>query len=414
LHLPNGEYRTLLSPAPIDEIARICFVNCYDALFPSSKESGMNSLNKILIVGGGISGMATAMQFAEVGVSVDLIDLDPEWRVYGAGITITGPTLRALKRLGLLGEIKAFGAVTNGTKLMHFSGALIQEMDEPVIEDGLPATGGILRPDLHRIMSARVRELGVSVQLGLTVDALQSDVEGVDVQFSDGSAGRYEIVIGADGIYSKVREMLFPDAVKPRFTGQSSWRILCDRPAGFDRGEIYLGHRNLAGLTACSPDKCYVFMLNIDPDRTWIEPEDWAATVRELLADFGGNMGAARDAVTAETSVVYRPLETALQPPPWHKGRVLLIGDAAHATTPHLASGAGIAVEDALVLREELAACGGDIEAGFTAYTTRRFERCKLVVDSSVAIGDAQIGHAPADQIGMMMGKALHALFAEI
>ena len=374
----------------------------------------MRGIDKILIVGGGIGGMATAIRLAEAGVSVELIDLDPEWRVYGAGITITGPTLRAYKRLGLLDQIRSVGAVTNGTKLLHFSGALIQEMDEPPIEDGLPATGGILRPDLHRIMSARVRELGAGIRLGLTVDALDSDASGVDVRFSDGSAGRYDLVIGADGIYSKVREMLFPDAVKPRFTGQSSWRILCDRPAGFDRGEIFLGHRHLAGLTACSPTQCYVFMLNIDPDRTWIEPEDFPETVRSLLADFGGNLATIRDAVTAETSVVYRPLETALQPPPWHKGRVLLIGDAAHATTPHLASGAGIAVEDALVLREELAACGGDIEAGFAAFTNRRFERCKLVVDSSVAIGDAQIGHAPADQIGMMMGKALHALFAEI
>ena len=320
--------------------------------------------------------MATAIQLAEAGVAVDLIDLDPEWRVYGAGITITGPTLRAYKRLGLLDQIKAVGAVTNGTKLFHFSGAIIQEMDEPPIEDGLPATGGILRPDLHAIMSARVRELGVSVRLGLTVDAFDSDATGVDVRFSDGSASRYDLVIGADGIYSKVREMLFPAAVKPRFTGQSSWRILCDRPAGFDRGEIFLGHRHLAGITACSPDKCYVFMLNIDPDRTWIEPEDFPETVRVLLADFGGNLATIRDAVTAETSVVYRPLESALQPPPWHKGRVLLIGDAAHATTPHLASGAGIAVEDALVLREELAACNGDIEAGFAAFTARRVERC--------------------------------------
>ncbi|MEY2927621.1 MAG: hypothetical protein RL367_2098 [Pseudomonadota bacterium] len=374
----------------------------------------MQGITKILIVGGGIGGMATAMQFAQAGVAVDLIDLDSQWRVYGAGITITGPALRAYKRLGLLDQIKAVGAVTNGTKLLHFSGALIQEMDEPVIEDGLPATGGILRPDLHRIMSTCVRDLGVNVRLGLTVDALDSDAAGVDVHFSDGGASRYDLVVGADGIYSRVRDMLFPDAVKPRFTGQSSWRILCDRPAGFDRTEIYLGHRNLAGLTACSPTQCYVFMLNIDPERTWIEPQDWPASVQALLADFGGNLGAARDAVSAQTSVVYRPLETALQPPPWHKGRVLLIGDAAHATTPHLASGAGIAVEDALVLREEMAACGGHVEAGFTAFTARRYERCKLVVDSSVAIGDAQIGHAPADQIGMMMGTALHALFAEI
>ena len=263
-------------------------------------------------------------------------------------------------------------------------------------------------------MSARVRELGVSVRLGLTVDALESGASGVDVHFSDGSTGRYDLVVGADGILFQGPRNAVPAAVKPRFTGQSSWRILCDRPADFDRTEIYLGHRNLAGLTACSPTNAMSSCSTSTLTGHGSNPKTGLQPCANCLPTSAAIWRLARDAVTAETSVVYRPLETALQPPPWHKGRVILIGDAAHATTPHLASGAGIAVEDALVLREELAECDGNIEAGFAAFTTRRFERCKLVVDSSVAIGDAQIGHAPADQIGMMMGKALHALFAEI
>ena len=127
-------------------------------------------------------------------------------------------------------------------------------------------------------------------------------------------------------------------------------------------------------------------MLNIDPDKTWIEPEDFPEIVRTLLADFGGNLAKIRDAVTAQTPVVYRPLESALQPPPWHKGRVLLIGDAAHSATPHLGQGAAMAIEDAVVLADELA--HADVDTALKAFMARRFERAKLVGLSSIQLGE--------------------------
>lgn len=369
----------------------------------------IEGLNRVLVVGGGIGGMACAIRLRQEGIEVDLVDLDPEWRVYGAGITITGPTLRAYRALGLLDQIKAEGAVTNGTHLRHFSGAMIAELDEPSIEEGLPATGGILRPVLHRIMSDAVRQSGASVRLGLSVAALRPRPGGVDVDFTDGTAGAYDLVIGADGINSKVRALTFPDHVRPRYTGQSSWRVLADRPAGFDKGEFYLGHANMAGITACSPDKVYAFVLNSDTEKKRVDPPEQLDILRGLMADFGGNLGTIREGLGADSAIVYRPLEAAIQPKPWHVGRVVLVGDAAHATTPHLASGAGIAVEDALVLVEELAAHAPAIEAGLAAFTERRFERCKFVVETSVAIGDAQIAGDSA-QAGKMTGQALHAL----
>lgn len=314
----------------------------------------MIGAEKILIVGGGIAGMSSAINLARQGVAIDLIDLDPQWRVYGAGITITGPTLRAYRRLGLLEKIKQEGAVTNGTRLFHFTGHPIANLDEPILEEGLPATGGILRPVLHRIMSDEVRASGVSVRLGVTVERLEPDGPRVEVTFSDGARGHYDLVVGADGIHSRVRSLLFPGAQKPRFTGQGSWRIVADRPAQFDKGEFYLGHANMVGITACSPEKVYVFMLETDRERTRVEERDQPAKVRALLADFGGNIALIREKVGADSSIVHRPLETLFLPKPWHRGRIVLIGDAVHATTPHLASGAGIAVEDALVLAEEL------------------------------------------------------------
>lgn len=373
----------------------------------------MSKLDKVLVVGGGIAGMAATICLRRAGASVEIVDRDPNWRVYGAGITITGPTLRAYRRLGLLEAIKSQGAITNGTRLLHFSGAQIAELDEPAIEEGLAATGGILRPVLHRIMSDEVRRSGASVRLGVTVQSLEARAGEVDVTFSDRLSDRYDLVVGADGVHSQLRTLIFPDAPKPRFTGQGSWRILAERPAGFDRGEFYLGHKYMVGVMACSAQTVYLFMLETDRERRRIEERDQPAKVRELLADFGGRIASIRESVSAQSSIVHRPLESVLLPKPWHSGRVILIGDAAHATTPHLASGAGLAVEDALVLSDELGR-HREVESALGAFTERRFERCRFVVETSLEIGEVQMAQGGSPAVGQMSGKALHRLAQDI
>ena len=369
-------------------------------------------IENVLIVGGGIGGMATAIRLREAGAAVTLIDLDPSWKVYGAGITITGPTLRAYKRLGLLEAIRTSGAITNGSRIFRFDGVHLRDLDEPALEEGLPATGGIMRPVLHKIMQARVRALDASVRLGVTVDALTNAGDGVDVAFSDGSTGRYDLVVGADSIYSHVRTLAFPHMTKPSFTGQGCWRISMERPPEFDRGEFYFGHANPAGITACGPNAVYMWMLTEDRAAERIPESEMHDRLRVHMAPFGGNIGWMRDRMTAETWINYRPLEAAIQPGPWHNGRIVLVGDAAHATTPHLASGAGMAVEDALVLSDELA-IDRSVEDSLAAYTVRRFDRCRDIVETSVAVGALQLNHGSPDQIGGMIGGALHRLAAD-
>lgn len=365
---------------------------------------------KVLIVGGGIGGMAAAIKLKEQGLGVELIDLDPDWRVYGAGITITGPTLRAYRHLGMVEEIAAQGAITNGSKILHYDGTFLHALDEPALEEGLPATGGIMRPVLHRIMQRRIQALGITVRLGLTTDALEQDEEGVDVTFSDGTSGRYDLVIGADSIHSKVRSLAFPDAQAPVPTGQGCWRISMNRPPDFDRGEFYLGHDYPCGITACGPDSIYMWMLTPDDGTLWVRDEDAYDMLKERLAGFGGNIAWIREHMTREHWVNYRPLAAILQPAPWATGRIVLLGDAAHATTPHLASGAGMAVEDGVVLGEELAIPGRSVDDALLAYSNRRYPRCRHVVESSVAIGKAQLARASSEQVGAMIGQALHKL----
>ncbi len=370
----------------------------------------MAQIEKVLIVGGGISGMASAIRFAEAGVAVDLIDIDPEWRVYGAGITITGPTLRAYKRLGLIDAIKAEGAITNGSRIFRFDGLHLRDLDEPALEEGLPATGGIMRPVLHRIMQARVNELGVTVRLGLTVSVLENVEEGVDVAFSDGTDGRYDLVVGADSINSQVRKLAFPHMGEAEYTGQGCWRISIAKPPGLERGEFYFGHQYPAGITACGTDKVYMWMLtpHIRRQKHFDETELFD-TLKANLAPFGGSAGWIRDNMIRDDWINYRPLAAVLQPGPWSAGRIVLVGDAVHATTPHLASGAGIAVESALVLVDELIAADS-VSAGLQSYQDRRFERCRDVIETSIAVGALQLNGGSPDQIGGMIGGALYRL----
>lgn len=373
----------------------------------------IESIATALVVGGGIGGMATAISLARRGVAVELIDLDPDWRVYGAGITITGPTLRAYKHLGLVDRIKAEGAVTtSSSKVRLFNGQILRVLDEPEIEEGLPATGGIMRPVLHRIMQDRVRELAIPVQLGLTVSALNSHGDGVDVTFSDGTTGRYDLAVGADSVFSGVRKLAFPHMGEPVETGQGCWRISIRKPPEQDMGEFYFGGDNPCGITICGKDAVYLFLLTPHvPRETFMSEEELFTTLQELLAPFGGNAGWIRDNMTRADWINYRPLAAAIQPRPWSNGRVVLLGDAVHATTPHLASGAGMAVESGIVLAQELAK-NDTVEAALAAYEERRFDRCKDVIDSSVAIGQLQLEHGDPGQIAGMIEGALGRLNA--
>ncbi|GGD55563.1 NAD(P)-binding protein [Erythrobacter arachoides] len=375
-------------------------------------EEQIGSIATALVVGGGIGGMAAAIALAQRGVSVDLIDRDPDWRVYGAGITITGVTLRAYRHLGMWQDIAEHGAITNGSSVFLFNGQHLRELDEPAVDGEQPATGGIMRPVLHELMQRRVREAGVPVRLALTVDDLVVDGEGVDVTFSDGSRNRYDLVVGADGMHSGVRKLAFPHMSEPERTGQGCWRVSIEKPPMLEKGEMYFGHQHTVGITRCGKDAVYLWMLTPHQRRKkHLEGEELFETLKAHLAPFGHSAGWIRDNMMREHWINYRPLAAKLQPGPWSNGRVVLLGDAVHATTPHLASGAGMAVESAIVLAEELARAVTAHEA-LAAYEERRKERCRDIVETSIAVGEAQLGGAGPEVVGGLIGGALHRLAA--
>lgn len=362
-----------------------------------------------LIIGAGIAGMSAAIALRRNRVAVDLIDIDTGWKVTGAGLTITGPTLRAFRQLGVYDEVAAHGYVGEGIRVCGVDGEPIRDIPTPMPpEAGVCGSGGIARPVLHRILSSRVLGGGVTPRLGVAVGQIAQDGDGVDITFSDGTTGRYDLVVGADGIYSRTRQQMFPDAPGPEYTGQSVWRMFVPRPPWVDRRHYFLGGKVKVGWTPISATEMYLFVVERTP-RKIREPRELPKGLVELLEPYGGYVRQIRESIREDTPIRFRPLESFYLPGPWHSGRVILIGDAVHPTTPQLASGAGIAVEDALVLAEELAAHGSVAET-FDAFTARREERCRLVVESSIEIGRLEQRQAPPEAQTAVVERALAKL----
>jgi 2-polyprenyl-6-methoxyphenol hydroxylase-like FAD-dependent oxidoreductase len=362
-----------------------------------------------LVVGGGVGGMSAAIALRRQGVEVTLIDADPQWRVYGAGISVTGVSLRAFEHLGVLEEVRRRGHVGAGLRGRTPGGDILFETPLPDNPTPVQQSGGIMRPVLHEILSSAVRGAGVTVRLGLKVAALKQDGGGADVTFDDGRPARFDLVVGADGIYSQIRQMIFPAAVKPQFTGQGCWRVVAARPPEVDRAEMYFGGPVKLGLNPVSEDEMYMFVLEHVPENPFFDYDALVPHVRQLLAPFGGSVAAVRESIERPEQVNYRPLEWLLLPKPWSQGRTVLIGDAAHATTPHMASGAGMAAEDGLVLAEELAR-EANVERALQAFAQRRFERTRLVVETSVRIGAMEMAGDRSNDGPAMLGAAMAQL----
>lgn len=373
----------------------------------------MQAAHHILIVGGGIAGMCAALELRKRGAHVDLVEIDPHWRVYGAGITLSGPTLRAFAQVGVIGDIMREGSCNDGLDVTLPDGRKIGHIPTPRLLPEVPGGGGILRPVLARILREHTLASGTAVRCGTSFGRIEQQADGVQVEFTDGRSARYDLVIGADGLHSKVRQAVFPGAPQPAFTGQGSWRAVVPRPPEVERAFMAVGKQVKAGFNPVSKDEMYLFCTERRDTPDHLEESRWPGELKRILAEFGGLVGALRDGLGADARVLYRPFFAVLQPPPWHRGRVVLIGDAVHATTPHLASGAGIGVEDAIVLAEELAR-HASLEAALQAFTDRRYERCRLVVHNSLELGEMERRNAPKEEHEQLMRQSMAALLAPI
>lgn len=375
----------------------------------------MASVSRVLVIGGGIGGLTAGIALRQQGVAVDLVEIAPSLAVYGVGIIQPNNTLRALDRIGLAQPCVDIGAPFPGWEILDREGNALMKAPSPdAAAPQFPPVNGITRPQLHTILTDAAAAHEVNIMLGRSVSALDSDDAGVDVTFADGRSGRYDLVVASDGIASATRRMVFGDAFEPRFTGQGVWRYNLPRPAAMEWGQIWFGSASKVGLVPLSATLMYMFVVTAEPGNPWHEGPQLAQTMRERIAEYGGLLRELAPLISDSAQVVYKPMHNVLLPAPWHRGRVVVIGDAAHATTPHLAQGAAMAIEDAVLLAELLGG-DGDVAAQLDEFSARRVPRGKFVVDASTQLAQWELEawsgvHNPAANPGAFLHASTEKL----
>jgi 2-polyprenyl-6-methoxyphenol hydroxylase-like FAD-dependent oxidoreductase len=363
----------------------------------------------VLIVGGGISGLTAATAFALKGIKAILIERKPELADEGGvGLTLVGNALRALDIIGVAQQCVKQGVPADSLALCQPDGTLLVESPLPRIGGkDLPGCAAISRTVFHAILAAAACEAGVDIRCGLTVGDWQEEPDALNVRFSDGSEGKFGLMIGADGLYSATRSRLFPES-NPLPTGQAVWRVECARPEGVDRSYIHFGGKHgVVGICPIAEDRAYLYIVENAPEFVRHEASTLNLRMQDELKSYGGIIAETAAKLDDPTKVSYRPLEWLLAPEPWGKGRVVLIGDAAHANPPVLAQGAAMGIEDAVVLAEEYARdCSAT--ATISRFAKRRYDRVRHVVETSCQLAKWEVEHTPGvDVPGVMRAAAM-------
>ncbi len=365
----------------------------------------MPAVRSVLVIGAGAAGAATAILLAEQGVSVDLVDVKTDVGALGSGITLQGNALRVFRQLGVWDEIaeKGYAFDSLGIRAPDPNGTLVAEIpDARTGGHDLPATVGMYRPELARILVDRALEAGAKVRFNTAPTALSQDADGVEVGFVDGSTGRYDLVVGADGVRSWTRDALGID-LETRGTGMGIWRTFVPRPASVTRTDlVYGGPCYIAGYCPTSENTMYAYLVEKAQDRTGLSPEESLAVMRQLSEAYHGPWDEIRESLTDPSTVNYTWFQEHVLPAPWHRGRAVVIGDAAHTCPPTLAQGAAQALEDASVLSDVLLRYEALSDEMWTEFETRRVARATEVVEASVQLGQWLLDGVPGDMPALM------------
>ena len=366
----------------------------------------MTAVSRVAIVGSGVAGAAAAILLAEGGVEVDVFEIKPDLSALGSGITLQGNALRVFDRLGVWEQVKEAGYTFDvlGLRAPGPDAKVIAQIpDAPTGGPEYPATAGMYRPDLARILADRATELGARIHYGTTVTSFEQDADGVDVVLTDGMTQRYDLLIGADGLHSSIRTQLGIE-VEPERTGMGIWRAFVPRPKDVTHTDLYYGGPvYIAGYCPTSDDMMYAYLVEPAQDRHLLSPEEGLQVMKELSQAYGGPWNEIRASLDDASRVNYTWFTQHVIPDAWNRGRVVVIGDAAHSCPPTIAQGAAQAGEDAVVLSELLLSHDQVDQALWDEFHARRLPRATEVVEASVQLGQWQIDHVQdADVQGLI------------
>jgi 2-polyprenyl-6-methoxyphenol hydroxylase-like FAD-dependent oxidoreductase len=343
---------------------------------------------RALIVGGGIGGLAAAIALQRVGITTAVFEKAPQIIEVGAALSLWSNAMVALRRLGLEAAALEPGSVIEGVRSFLSTGESFGSTDFATLGE----KAGALSICLHRatlqrlLLDAALSDDRRSVQTGRECTGFEADAIGVAALFSDGSREHGDVLIGADGIHSVIRGQLL-GSERLRFAGYLTWRGIAEGASPLPEREalVVVARGSHAGCFHCGERKLYWFLTRNAAPGSHAGPlgnrGEAIECVRDWRVPFRSFIEATEENAILRNDVVDRPARRV-----WGAGRVTLLGDAIHATTPNLGQGACQALEDAVVLADSLRRCAS-AETGLRDYEARRHHRANFVIGQSRRIG---------------------------
>ncbi len=334
----------------------------------------MPQIKRVLIVGAGMAGLTLAISLKRQGLDAEIVERQATWPVHGAGIYLVGNAMRALGSLNLADDVLRDGALIKTQTLMNHRGGQLAVIDTASVWASCGPCVGIRRADLQ---STLVNALGAApVRFSTTVASLAQRDDCAVVQFNDGQERTYDLVVGADGVRSSVRKLVF-GTVQPRFCGQVGWRFLVQCPASITGWTAFMGARGVFLFIPVGHGQAYCYADAVVAHPITDPLEGRLERLRSRFATYASTVTQALAQLQPSDPIHFGAIEDILQQP-CGAGNVLLIGDAAHATSPNMASGAAMAIEDAIVLSELITSGRGAVQV-LGEYASKRTERIRWV-----------------------------------
>jgi 2-polyprenyl-6-methoxyphenol hydroxylase-like FAD-dependent oxidoreductase len=345
----------------------------------------VNPIKRAIIVGGGIGGLCAAIALRQIGVDVTVYEKVNELSDVGAGLTLWANAIKALRRLGLAEAVLKHGAKIQKGEFRTWRGKTLASIQTGELEQlyGDP-TIAIHRADLHRILLAALPE--DAVRWGAACTGFDQAQERVSVHFTNGQIDQADLLIGADGIHSVVRQQLFPH-VTLRYSGYSAWRGVVSTEDEVALGVAFetWGRGSRFGMVRINQQQVYWFATANMPagqrqtatqGKAWLQQRfrGWHHPVESLLA------ATSAEAILHNDIYDFKPIKQ------WSQGRVTLLGDAAHPTTPNMGQGACQAIESSVVLARSLGQ-GNEVAASLRQYEIERMPRTAWITNQSWRIG---------------------------
>jgi 2-polyprenyl-6-methoxyphenol hydroxylase-like FAD-dependent oxidoreductase len=345
---------------------------------------GGMAVRKVIIAGGGVAGTATALALLKAGIETEVYEAHASGGAdAGAFLTVMRNGMVALAGIGGAEAVNTVSFPARAVALLDAAG---RRLGHRLIES--PARS-LTRAALYRALQELAIARGIVVHHGMRMTGASSGPDGVEVSFADSSRVTGDVLVGADGIHSRTRRLIDPQAPEPRYSGQHVvYGYAAGNPAGLDLDEYHMvrGSRAFFGLTVSGGDGRTWWFARVHGEEpaAGLSPDQWRDLALEMCREDATPAHALIAASGAD--VVGSDSYDIPTTPHWHNDRMVLAGDAAHAAVPAAAQGASMAIEDAVALATALHD-HDDPTTAFAAYEDRRRAETEETVAASARLG---------------------------